>query len=90
MVTKVGLYRDPRKRKPWAVRWFGEHDPASGKQRRYSKSFRLKAEAEGFQAEKRQELGRGVSPNRPPDTTLRSFCRDWLDTRRIELRPASI
>lgn len=32
------------------VRWFGEYDPATGKQRRYSKSFRLKVEAEEFQA----------------------------------------
>ena len=40
------LYHDPRKKQPWIVRWFGECDPASGKQKRYSKSFRLKRDAE--------------------------------------------
>ena len=48
MIQKIGLYHDPRKKRPWVVRWFGEYDPASGKQRRYSKAFRLKVEAEDF------------------------------------------
>ena len=91
MVIKIGLYRDPRsKTKPWVVRWFGEYDPASGKQRRYSKSFRIKAEAEEFQAAKRQEIGQGTPRDRAPDITLSSFCKDWLNTRKTELRPASI
>ncbi len=25
--TKVSLGRDPRKERPWVVRWFGEYDP---------------------------------------------------------------
>lgn len=33
MIAKIGLYRDPRRKKPWVVRWFGEYDPATGKQR---------------------------------------------------------
>ncbi len=90
MVIKIGLYRDLRKTKPWVVRWFGEYDPASGKQRRYSKSFRFKAEAEEFQAAKRQEVGQGTPRDRAPDVTLSSFCKDWLNTRRPELKPASI
>jgi len=48
VVTKVGLYKDPRKKHPWVVRWYGEHDPATGKQRRYSQAFRLKADAEYY------------------------------------------
>jgi integrase len=90
MIAKIGLYRDPRKKKPWVVRWFGEYDPATGKQRRYCKSFRLKVEAEEFQAAKRQEVGQGVPRDRAQDVTLSSFCKDWLNTRKPELKPASI
>lgn len=89
MITKIGLYRDPRKKKPWVIRWFGEYDPATGKQRRYSKSLRLKAEAEEFQATKRQELGQGTPRDKAPDVTLSGFCKDWLSARKPELRPAS-
>ena len=49
MITKIGLYRDPRKTKQWIIRWFGEYDPSMGKQRRYSKSFIRKKDAEAFQ-----------------------------------------
>jgi integrase len=90
MVNKIGLYRDPRMKKPWVVRWFGEYDPASGKQRRYSKSFKLKVEAEEFQAAKRQEFGQGTLRDKAPNVTLTSFCGDWLNTRKPELKPASV
>ncbi len=89
MITKIGLYRDPRKKRPWVVRWYGEYDPATGKQRRYSKSFRLKAEAEEFQATKRQETGQGAGRDRAPNVALSTFCKDWLITRKAELSPAS-
>ena len=52
MITKIGLYRDPRKKKPWVVRWYGDYDPAAGKRIRYSKSFTLKREAEAFQLQR--------------------------------------
>ncbi len=60
MITKIGLYKDKRKQRPWVVRWFGEYDPNTGKQRRYSKSFRLKVNAEEFQAVKKQDIGQGT------------------------------
>ena len=56
MITKIGLYRDPRKKKPWVVRWFGEYDPTTEKQRRYLKAFRLKTEAEEFQGHTRHRF----------------------------------
>lgn len=90
MITKIGLYQDPRKKKRWVVRWFGEYDPVTGKQRRYSKSFRLKVEAEEFQASKREELGQGTSRDGTPDVTLSSFCKDWLNTRKAELGASSL
>jgi integrase len=90
MIDKIGLYRDPRsKTKPWVARWYGEYDPASGKQRRYSKSFKLKVEAEEFQATKRQEIRQGTPRDKAQKVTLSGFCKDWLNARKPDLRPAS-
>ena len=92
MVTKIGIYRDPRNRKkPWVVRWFGAFDPATGRQRRYSKAFRLKVEAEQFQASKWKEFTEGTVPrDGRPTVTLGSYCRDWLKTRRREYSPETV
>jgi integrase len=90
MVTKIGLYKDLRnKNKPWVVRWYGEYDPAIGKRRRYSRAFRLKVEAEKFQADKIQEFGQGSQRDRASKVTLGSFCRDWLEARKPDLKPAT-
>jgi len=86
---KVGLYRDPRKQNPWIVRWFGDIDPTSGKQRRYSKAFRLKAVAEKFQIQKAQELNDGNPRDKADRVTLGAFCKDWLKSRKTELQPAT-
>lgn len=92
MTNKIGIYRDLRnKRRPWVVRWYGEYVPASGKQRRYSKAFRLKVEAEEFQAQKRKEFAEGFIPrDGMPDVTLDSICKKFLRVRRPELSPSSI
>ena len=48
--TKISLIKDSRegRKKPWLVRWYGRFDPTIGKQKRYSKSFALKKDAERF------------------------------------------
>jgi hypothetical protein len=57
--SKIGLYKYKGRNRPWLVRWFGEIDPATGKQRRYSKSFERKAEAEDFRDKKKAEFRSG-------------------------------
>ncbi len=84
--TKVGIYHDPRKRHPWIVRWFGEYDPATNKQRRYSKGFRLKRDAERFQAAKRAEFEQGTQRDRPADVRLADFCKKYIARRKPEWR----
>ena len=60
MNGKVSISYDPRnKGKPHVVRWYGEFEPHTGKQRRYSKSFRVKVEAQQFAAEKTVEFRKG-------------------------------
>ena len=83
MITKIGLYRDPRKEKQWVVRWYGEYDPAIGKQRRYSKSFKLKRDAEAFQSQKAMECKGGQQRDKPEEVTLKDFCKNWLECLRV-------
>ena len=82
MITKISLYRDPRKTLSWVVRWYGELDPATGKQRRYSRAFKLKRDAEDFQADKQKEFREGGRRDRPDDVSIDKFCRDWLCTKK--------
>lgn len=91
MVKKIGVYKDPRnKRQPWVVRWYGEYDPAAGKERRYTKSFARKVDAEQFAAEQTTDFGKGRQRDRPEDISLKDFLADWLKVRRRELRPESV
>lgn len=90
MIQKVGLYNDPRKQLPWVVRWFGEYDPITGKQSRYSKSFKLKRDAEAFQAEKANEFRKGEQRDKPEEISLKRFCDDYVKTRKADVRPHTI
>ncbi len=90
MTSKIGIYKDLRnKRCPWVCRGYGEYDPATGRQKRYTKSFRLKVEAEAFQAEQASAFKKGQQRDKPDEITLKDFCNDWLRTRKRELRPES-
>ncbi len=89
MANNIGLYRDPRRKKPWVVRWQGEYNPATGKQKFYSKAFRTKAEAEDFKSEQRHQFNKGVPRDKRRKETLGTFCKNWLMTRKSELKPAS-
>ena len=92
MVTKIGIYRDPRnKGRPWIVRWFTMTDPESGKRRRFCKSFELKRDAERFQREKENEFEMSGRPKAGPDKrTLESFLNDYMRRRRYEVKPSTI
>jgi integrase len=91
MTNKIGIYKDVRnKGKPWVCRWYGEYDPATGKQKRYTKSFRLKVEAEAFRAERAEAFRKGQQRDKPEEVTVKDFCKDWLKTRKRELRSESV
>lgn len=89
MITKIGLYKDPRKKRPWVVRWYGEYDPGTDKERRYSKSFKLKRDAEEFQNQQIAAFKKGQQRDRPEEITLKDFCGDWLKVKKREVRPDS-
>jgi len=91
MVTKIGIYRDPRnKGRPWTVRWFTMTDPESGKHRRFCKSFELKRDTERFRAEKVMEFQQRGRPRANPEKQiLDTFLKSWLKRRKVDLKPAS-
>jgi len=89
VIHKVGIYHEPQRNKPWLVRWFGEYDAETGRQRRYCKSFKRKADAEKFRAAKTHEFMQGIERDKKPDARFGAFCEDWLTSRKTELQPAS-
>jgi integrase len=91
-MNTVGIYKlkpDGRRKKFWAVRWFGEPGP-DGKARRYSKSFTHKAAALGFKSEKEHEIRKTGRPDGCTRATLDRLCRDFLETKRGNVKPATI
>lgn len=91
MVRKIGIYKDPRnKSRPWVCRWYGDYDPKIGKQKRYIKSFARKGDAEEFAAEQTTEFKRGERRDKPKEIKLGEFCKDWLKTRKPELKPGTM
>jgi integrase len=88
MIQKIGLYKDPRKQRPWVVRWFGEYDPNTGKQRRYSKSFAVRRDAEDFQAQQLTEFKQGQQRDKPEEVTIGEFCKSWIEC--LKARPETV
>lgn len=92
MTEKVGLYRCRNgTQTQWRVRWYGQYTPGSGKQKRYSKTFSRKMDAETFREAKAVELKNGA-PRDLSTETLGEYCRWWLQYRAKQqgLRPATV
>jgi integrase len=82
MTKKIGIYKDPRKKKPWVARWFGLPEPVTGKKRRYSKSFEYKSEAEDFQAKQLLAFKAGEQRDKAEEKTLNDLCKGWMKAKR--------
>ncbi|UCC30002.1 MAG: tyrosine-type recombinase/integrase [Phycisphaerales bacterium] len=80
MKTRVGLSHEPKRKLPWLVYWFGEPDD-SGRQRKYSKTFRYQRKARAFQAKKQTELDRGGPRDRVEDVTLGRLLDEFWEAR---------
>ena len=92
MITKIGIYRDPRnKGKPWVVRWFTLVDSETRKRKRFSKAFEFKRDAERFRSEKAVEFQKNGQPKANPyRKTLSEFLSKWIRRQKAELKPASL
>jgi integrase len=81
MTTKIGIYRSGKK---WRVRWFGKYNPATGRPKRYSKTFKRRIDAENFAAQKTVEFQKGDKRDKLNNITLRSFCQNWLRAKQAK------
>ena len=72
---KISIQKDtrPNRTKPYLVRWTVEYNPHTGKQKRYSKSFAKRKNAEYFCQQKQDELGSGLSRDEV-NITLKELC----------------
>lgn len=81
MTTKIGIYKAGKK---WRVRWFGKYDPTTGKQKRYSKTFNRRVDAEKFAAQRTVNFDKSGKRDNPKNVALESFCRNWLRAKQAK------
>jgi hypothetical protein len=86
MEQKITIAKDdsPGRAKTWLVRWYGEYDVCTGKQKRYCKGFKLRKDAELFADEKKAEFQVGM-PRDQQDITLKQLCQKFMETRPFHL-----
>ncbi len=89
MITQACLLHEPKRSKPWVVRWYGEPDWNTGKQRRYGRSFRHSREAKAFLAEKQSGLDDGAPRDPPQNVTLGRLIAEFEEARLATLSFAS-
>ena len=82
---KIWIQKDTRniRKKPYLVRWLGEFDPHTGKQKKYSKSFVRRKDAERFVQQKKDEFGGGL-PRDEQNITLEQLCSKFLKVHQRE------
>lgn len=69
--------------------WWGDPDPETGRQRKYSQAFKYNREAREFQAAKQAELHQGGLRDRPKDVTLGQLLDEYRDARVAHLSHSS-
>ena len=92
MKTKVGIYKVKTSAGiRWNVRWFGRYDLATGKPKRYSKTFALRKDAQHFQKVKSLEFDGGAARDVSVET-LKEYAEQWLkyQTINVPYRPGTV
>lgn len=85
MRVTVTLLHEPKRKRPWIVRWYGELDSATGKQKRCSTAFRYIREARAFKASKEAALRQGGTREPTPDVQLGRLIEEFLKARVAKL-----
>ena len=82
---KISIQKDMRKirKKPYLVRWIGEYNPHTGKQKKYCKSFTKRKEAELFAQQKQDEFDAGLSRDER-HISLEQLCKKFLSVNQKE------
>ena len=88
---KVKVTKDTRdgRKKPYLVRWMGEYNPHTGRQRRYCKSFSKRKDAEAFARKKENEFHLGLSRD-IRIISLKDLCNKFLTVNQKEYTEGTI
>ena len=88
--ANITLTKDERstRKKPWLVRWSGEYNPVTDKQKRYSKSFKRKEDAKAFMAQKVHDFDMGL-PRDEVNLTLEKLWGKFERSQRGQLTEGS-
>ena len=86
--TAVNLLHEPGRKRPWIVRWYGEVNLRTGKQKRRGRSFRHHNEAKAFYCQLQVDFSRG-EPRDPITVTLDELLQDFEEARLSGLSHAS-
>ena len=88
---RITLTKDDRsiRKQPYLVRWYSEFDPTTGKQKRYSKSFSKRKDAELFIAQLKEEFEAGM-PRDQYEITIKELCDKFISTRKNILSKSTI
>ena len=76
-------------RKKWLVRWHGKYDPATEKQPRFCKSFKLKRNAEKYAQSLKTDIHDGISVV-PKSITLKNLTDNVINAKKGNLSPSTI
>ena len=84
---KITLVKDGRqgRTKPWLVRWYSPYDPTTDAQKRHSKSFAKRKQAERFAEQLEEDHEAGITPDMK-NMTLGEFCDRYLRVKKNEYR----
>lgn len=75
----------PERRKPWLVRWYDEYNPTTDTQKRHSKSFSKRKQAEQFAQQLKDDYGLGISSEQKK-ITLGDFLGRFLQAKKNEYK----
>lgn len=81
MKTSVSIYHESHRKNPWLVCWWGFPDDNTGKQKKHTKSFRYRRDAQDFRGEKQAELSVNGLPSPRKNATLRELIEQFEKAR---------
>lgn len=89
MIAAVSLLHEPKRKRPWVVRWYGSPDPETGKQKRYGRLFHHIRDAKAFLIEKQHQADEGAPRDTPVNVTLGRLLAEFEQARLASLSYAS-
>jgi len=89
MITNVGLYHEVKRKRPWLVAWWEVPDPETGRQKKRTKTFQYKRDAQAFRCEKQEEINDGSLASENREVALKRLLDEFREARLAKLSHSS-